>query len=204
MRDIFRDRLHERNRGMQIRHPFAAIPHGQRRHVFLPLAALTLVSMGGVIGLNLRLETSVAPHGILSLQFAGSVAQARQIVESWDETARLYAALDIGLDFLALCAYSTTLAFLCVWAAEVLRGRGLAFVALGLLLAWGQWLAGLLDAVENVANFITLLGSGDESWPRLAWWCAGVKFSLVAAGLVYTILGVVIALWFTFIRRQNS
>jgi hypothetical protein len=184
MRDIFRDRLHERNRGMQIRHPFAAVPHGRRRHVFLPLAALTLVSMGGVIGLNLRLETSVAPHGILSLQFAGSVAQARQIVESWDETARLYAALDIGLDFLALCAYSTTLAFLCVWAAGAFRDRGQAPVTLG--------------------NFITLLGSMDESWPRLAWWCAGVKFSLVAAGLAYTVLGVVIALWFTFIRRQDS
>jgi hypothetical protein len=35
---------------------------------------------------------------VVSLQLAGSVEKAQQIIASWDETARLMAAFGLGLD----------------------------------------------------------------------------------------------------------
>jgi hypothetical protein len=48
--------------------------------------------------------------------------------------------------------------------------------------------------VENYALIRVLLGSPSALWPAVARWCAIPKFLLVAAGLVYLLVGVVAAL----------
>jgi hypothetical protein len=56
----------------------------------------------------------------------------------------------------------------------------------GVVLAWQQWLAGMLDAMENVALVMMLNGHVSWFWPAAAWHCALPKFGFVYAGLAYT------------------
>jgi len=168
-----------------MRHPFEAIPAGKRLTVLTPLLVLTLLLTVVMSQVGKQLITPAAPNGMISFEFAWSVAGARRIVESWNETARLYAALSLGLDFLYLATYSTTIGLACVWATSVLRLRDWPLAWAGIPLAWGQWLAALLDAVENVALIAVLLGPIVEPWPGVALWCAALKFALVLAGLLY-------------------
>ena len=58
----------------------------------------------------------------------------------------------------------------------------------GILLAWGQAAAGLLDALENYSLIRVLLGTRLEYWPIVARLSATGKFGLVALGLLYVIL----------------
>jgi hypothetical protein len=59
----------------------------------------------------------------------------------------------------------------------------------GILLAWAQLGAALLDGLENYALIRVLLGSQHKLWPMLAQWWALLKFFLVALGLVYVVFG---------------
>ena len=170
-------------------HPFAALPAGRRARVFLPLLAATLAVWAAAGVIDRPDETAAAPLGIVSFELAGDLPTARRIIESWDGPAREHALLGLGLDFLFLALYSTTIGFACVWAAGVLRARRWPLAAAGASLAWGQWLEAVLDATENTALIVLLLREVTDPWPRIAWWCAAPKFGLVAAGLVYSAYG---------------
>ena len=82
--------------------------------------------------------------------------------------------------------YSTTIALACVWGAAVLSaGR---WRILGLLLAWGLWLAAIFDAIENSALIVMLFGTVANPYPQMAYICAICKFSLIILGLVYILI----------------
>jgi hypothetical protein len=170
-----------------VRHPLAAIPVGARRRVFVPLLVLTFAGMA-VMGLvDRRITNREVPHGIVSLELAGTAAAAERMLGSWDGPARLWAAFSLGFDYLFLLLYSTTIALGCVWAASRHAARGANLAALGAPLAWGQWLAGSLDATENAALTRMLIGGVADPWPAIAWWAAVPKFVLTAMGLVYVL-----------------
>jgi len=172
-----------------MRHPFESIPAGKRRPLFALLLILTLIVMGVLQSVDGSLRSEVAPQGIVSFELAGDVAAAREILDSWGSQARVRAGFSLGFDFLFLALYSTTIACACAWISAALRGSVRPLALLGLLLAWGQWLAALLDAIENTALLITLLDVPAPPWPQIAYWCAIVKFTLVLLGLFYVILG---------------
>jgi hypothetical protein len=174
-----------------MRHPFERIPAPGRTVLFWSLLGLAVASGAALIPLDERLRTAEAPNGMLSFEFAGSASEVRRILGSWDERARLDAAFSLGLDYLFLVGYSSFLALGCVMAAERLRARGSPGAGLGGLLAWGQWLAGLLDATENAALLTALRGAEEDIWPAIASRCAGVKFGLVGAGTVYGLMGLI-------------
>ena len=134
------------------------------------------------------LTTDAAPRGIISFEFAGTPERAEAILASWDERAQLHAALSLGLDYLFLLVYSTAIALSCFRAAAWWKPRRPGLATIGAWLGWGQWLAALLDAVENYALIQLLLGHRAAIWPRLAWACAAVKFAFVLAGIAYALL----------------
>jgi hypothetical protein len=181
-----------------MRHPFETIPTHKRRAIFVPLFVLTIVVM---ITLNVEgapLTTEAAPLGIISFEFAGDTSTAQAILDSWDGPTRVRAGFSLGFDFVFLILYSTTIACACAWIANGARDTSPLLATLGLVLAWGQWLAALLDAVENVGLWITLSNGPSAVWLQTAWWCAAAKFTLVILGLLYTILG---AAWSAIRKR---
>jgi hypothetical protein len=181
-------------------HPFESLSKNQRKVLFwlALLGSLLLMTTLNIIGAPLI--TEAAPYGVVSFEFAGNAAQAQTIIRSWDQQARLYAAFSLGLDYLFMLAYSSAIGLGCLWAASVLRAKNKRLARLGAPLAWGQWAAVLLDAVENLALTRILLASAAEPWPELARWCATFKFLLVFLGLAYSLYGLVVV----FVARWGS
>jgi hypothetical protein len=52
-----------------------------------------------------------------------------------------------------------------------------------------QWIAALLDCVENYAQFVLLLGSRQDGYADLARYCSIPKFALAALGIIYVLRG---------------
>ena len=184
---------------MTARHPFDWLSPFEQKRAFIVLFVFTLAVMVSMNTLGRPLNTEVAPLGIVSFQLAGELSLAQSMVESWGPTGRVYAGLNLGLDYLFMVAYSSSIALGCVLVASRLPTRGASLSSLGVLLAWAQFGAALLDAVENYALIQVLLGSRQAFWPVLARWCAMPKFLIVGAGLVYVGLGAVSVM----IRRQR-
>lgn len=174
-------------------HPFQPIVDSKYVWVFWPLAALTILLMLvlGAIPLN---------PDIVQFELAGSVPESSKILHSWGTLGQIWAAFSLGLDFLFIVAYSNTIGFACVWATKAIQERGDALVSVGIWLAWGQWLAALLDVLEDIALLIILFSSVTAPWPQLAKWCAISKFSLVFLGLLYVGFGGVVK----FLKPRNK
>jgi hypothetical protein len=128
-----------------------------------------------------------APYGIISYEFAGDVASATRILESWGVQGRLVAGLHIGLDYSFLIFYSLAIALGCTLIAQA--SRMISLRKFGYPLAWLQLTAAILDALENYGLIRILLGSDSQFWAILAFWCASVKFLFVGLGILYVILG---------------
>ncbi len=184
-------------------HPWASLPAHRRRPVFGVLLALTLVVMAVLNLVDGPLKTKAAPQGIVSFELAGNVSTASDIVQSWTPAALPHAGFSLGFDFVFMVAYALTIGLACLWAAEVLGERYPWAARLGVGLAWGQVLAALLDATENVALLVTLLDAPRAPWPQIAAWCAGPKFGLVLLGLLYAALGFGLGLSRKLARRTQ-
>jgi hypothetical protein len=178
----------------KIRHPFGWLSPPVQNRAFVVLFVLAVAVMVILNVLGAPMKTEQAPAGIISFEFAKELEVARGMVQSWGETGRVYAGLNLGLDYLFLFCYSSAIGLGCVLVARKLSGRIEALSTVGLLLSWAQFVAALLDAVENYALIQVLLGSGQASWPVVGWWCAVPKFIIVATGLVYVIVGALIAI----------
>lgn len=122
---------------------------------------LRWVMTGAAVGLfvllalwGAPLRTEAAPLGIVSLQFAGDVARAADILASWEGATWRTALLLQGLDLLLPFAYGAALV---LWARH-LGADGLDYdgplvrgtVAVALL-------AAAADQAENVAMLVTML-----------------------------------------------
>jgi len=174
---------------MKGRHPFIWLSESGQNRAFIPFVVLTLLVMASLQVLGGPLKTETAPAGIVSFEFAGETRSAQSMVESWGELGRVYAGLNLGLDYLFLVSYASAIGLGCVLVGRR-TFRWVPWVGwLGIGLSWGLWLAALLDAVENYALVRVLLGSAAEGFPLLARWCAIPKFLLVGAGLVYILVG---------------
>lgn len=132
-----------------------------------------------------RSETT--PLGIVSIKVAGTPERAVAILDARGDDWRRRAQAGLRFDGGFLVAYSTALTAACLLSARVLD----APVPPGRLTRrWrGQWVAGGLDAVENVALWRMLGGSREVSWLALARRCALAKFTLVGLGLAYSPAG---------------
>ena len=165
-------------------HPLNSIPQGKRLATFLLLLVATVA-----LSVILRVIGPSTPN-IVDFELAGSIGRASSIINAWDIAAQLRASFGLGLDYLFMPVYSTTIALACLWGAGVLPGRKLR--ALGMLFAWGLWLAAVFDVIENLALLVMLFGTVEAPYPQMACICATCKFSLIILGLVYIVTAVII------------
>lgn len=176
-------------------HPFQTISAGNYVLLFLPLLALTILLTAVLSAIPLK-------PGIVEFELAGSTSKVREIVSSWGEAGQIRAAFNLGLDFLYLVIYSTTIGLACIWVTNAIQAYGLPLTSVGILLAWGQWLAALLDVVENIALAIILFGSVTAPWPQIAKCCAIPKFGLVILGLLYAGVGAFVRVGTTLFQSR--
>jgi hypothetical protein len=176
------------------RHPFDFVPSGRWPRFFWPLLGLTILLMIVFSVTGASLATEAAPYGVVSFELAGSEANAREILKSWDADSQLRAAFGLGLDYVFMVVYASTIAFGCGIISNLLQRKSWPLAKWGNLLAWAVILAALLDVVENIALTIIIFGAVASPWPEIARWCAIFKFSLIFIGIVYVIYGAVVTL----------
>jgi len=188
---------------MNIRHPFAWLSETAQKRAFLGVFVFTLAAMMCMNIIGHPLINEIAPQGIVSFEFAGTFDAAHRMMESWGPKGLISAGLSLGFDYLFLVVYSLCIALGCVLVARAMQHRVKSLVKIGALLAWAQFLAAFLDAIENYALIRILLGANADLWPSLARLCAGPKFTIVTAGLLYIILGLVL-MFFVKTKRPLS
>jgi len=177
---------------MNINHPFKWMDEAAQPRAFLILFIITIAVMIGLSILGAPLKTDMAPAGIISFEFAGNLSAAEKMMQSWGETGRVYAGLNIGLDYLYLFVYSSSICLGCIIVARRFSDRLEIATSLGIFISWGQIPAAMCDAIENYGLIRVLLGSSNEIWPVIAWWAAILKFLLVTAGIAYVLVGFVV------------
>ncbi|HYP29565.1 MAG TPA: hypothetical protein VE262_22830 [Blastocatellia bacterium] len=173
-----------------MKHPFEKLSPSRRAWLFLPLLVITslVTSAMMLVGRPLSENKAVAPEGIISYELARDTSESRAILDAWGERGRVRAAFSLGLDFLFIFAYATTISLACVMASGLFAGRRLLALA-GVALAWGQGAAGILDGIENTALMVMLVDSVSEPLRLTAYWSAWIKFKLVYAGILYALVG---------------
>ncbi|PWB69246.1 MAG: hypothetical protein C3F07_19975 [Anaerolineales bacterium] len=187
-----------------MRHPLEFVAQIHRRRFFLTFLFLTLILFAVFRILDQPLRTPAAPNGIVSFELAGSVERARAITDEWKKSSLLlsatagqpnpdivnvpyaFAAFSLGIDYLFMPFYSFALAFGTLLAASKHTGW---LKSLGAVAGYGAFAAALFDAVENYALFQILLNRIHSPYPEIAFYCASIKFGLLALGLVYGLAG---------------
>ncbi|MCU0541225.1 MAG: hypothetical protein MUE44_03445 [Oscillatoriaceae cyanobacterium Prado104] len=178
-----------------MRHPFEAMPFGTASIVLVLLVAIA-VSIGwqlNQIGKPLTIP-QIAPQGIVSLELAFTAEKARRIVEAWSQKENaLDRAIELQwIDFLFMLAYSTALSLACIWSTKLLPSFDPRWLGVGIVLAWGQWVAAVFDAIENLCLFPFLYGTAKDglSLALVAALSAGLKFGLIGLGIIYFLISV--------------
>lgn len=191
-------------------HPLEFLPAASRKPAFIALLALTAAFFGIFRVLDAPLHTEAAPQGIVSFELAGSARQSGAILASWRQTSLLassvpggnpdipnipyiYAAFELGLDYLFMPAYALTLSLGLLLASG--RHGGILRRAGGWM-GWAAFAAAGFDAVENYGLFRIMTVGSMGSWPQEAAACATAKFALLLAGILFAL-----ACW--LIPRRN-
>lgn len=176
---------------MEVQSPYAWIQPSKMGRVFVFIFFVTLLLIFSLQVLGSPLKNEVATGGIISYEFSGDLQTAQAILASWGDDGKVFAGLQLGLDYLFMPAYAMAIGLACVLVSNSFMP---ALQRWGIWLAWGQWAAAGLDCLENYALIRLLIGSTNPLWPSLAYWSAAIKFALVALGLLYVLLGAVLML----------
>ena len=153
--------------------------------LFVILLVVTLIILQIMIILNQPLKNEAAPLGILSFEFAGKISVAQEMIKSLNTKEQIYAGINLGFDYIFLLFYSLTIALGCILVTRHFSYPGRLLFNFGVLLAYAQVGAAILDSIENYALIKILLGAQREIFAVLAYWCAVPKFVIVAAGIGY-------------------
>lgn len=126
----------------------------------------------------------------LRLQFAWGEVRASKVLEKWSDADKRAVRLNLALDFVFIVIYVTGIALACALGAHALdAARWPGGGGMGGIFVRAIIIAGLLDAVENVAQLLMLAGHKTQPWPALASVCASIKFVLVAVTFLYALYG---------------
>ena len=159
--------------------------------------------------MNVAMEPAVddSEFGIVDFELAGEPEQAVEILDDWGQDGREGTERAIKIDFAYLVAYSVLLTLACASVAIILDQRGWGRTArAGWRLAALSPLAGVLDAVENIALLRVLneydSGTISNSVTQVANVAASAKFAIVMVGFAFVIIAAV-GLAATRTRSQN-
>ena len=172
--------------------PFDNLTNSARKRVIIITLVVSAILLLTMRTLDTPLRTHTAPRGIVSFELAVDYEASQQILGSWNSEAKINAALSLGLDFLFLIVYALFISLSCAQIAAALKDNRSIFFRAAVVLAWAQFLAAILDTIENIALIRLLLDSSSKWLPWLARWGAIIKFSIVGAGLMFIFVGLLV------------
>lgn len=164
-----------------------------KKSLFWIALVFTLLTFAAIYAFDKHLKNDFVPHGIVSFQFAKSLGNSVEMINSWDTNAKVYAAVSLGIDYLYLLAYGSFLVLsVLLLAAKLPLGflKKLAKIVVLMIV-----LAALLDGVENYGSIRLLTGTHTQSMASLVYYCANVKFALIVIGIIYLLIGLVVLGW---------
>lgn len=168
------------------------------------LSLLFLAAWVGISRADPHLKNKRFWRPMLAFEFAGSVDESRRVIETselGDPETREKFRRALLWDFVFLFLYPASTALACFIATRFLSAQGLIDFRYGLILMCMQFLAGILDIMENIALLRILGGPIESPWPQLAKWCAIPKFTILFAGTLYAITGGIVWVATRFINR---
>lgn len=176
---------------MKFDNPFSWLASRLYKTGLITFGLITIILFVAISIFNTSLVTPEAPTGIISFELAGNIDASLAILASWDESARVYAALSLGIDFAYLIAYGLFLSLACYMLSDRLTQtwRVVRFSDIGSFISWLPLVAALFDAIENTNLIFLLLGSKSDIFPSMASLFAITKFILVFLAILYLIIG---------------
>ena len=128
------------------------------------------------------------PPNIVAFELAGSVASAQEIISDWGPDQIDKVKTGIYFDFGFILAYCSAFMFACR-AASNFSGVQF-FIKTGQQLAWIVWIAGLCDAIENIALLKTL-NEVTQTSTSIAFYFATIKFGILLIALIFVLISLV-------------
>ena len=122
--------------------------------------------------------------GIVDFQLAKDLSVSKEIINSWNETSKIACGISLGIDFLFLISYCSLIAILIHQLNEKLWRKNSLYY-LGAFFIFITFFAGVLDAIENLALIELLLGSLQQKWTSISYYCAIPKFIIIGLGILY-------------------
>ena len=174
-----------------IKPPFARWKPHQRGWTFVSLLMLTLLVGIGLGEYDQALQNDTAPNGVISFELARTTERAEAIITSWQDAWHEAWAIT-WLDYPWMPMYATTLALGCAMAGMAWGRTRPGLVPVFAVIAWAQFAAIPLDAIENAAMAWMLHHqSGAQPAPFIAWAMAVPKFAIVFVGIPATLSGLI-------------
>ncbi len=125
------------------------------------------------------LRNAVVTAGVFTLELNFGALPA--MIASYDAETRHLLGFQLGFDYLFMPLYAQGL---CLGLARARAVRGLPVGGALHALLWAIWLAAVCDAVENAALMLACLGPATPTQGWVATVFAGVKFAILACGLL--------------------
>ena len=158
--------------------------------LMLGVGTLLAVEAGGMPWLG---NPDTGTESIIALELAGDAQKAHEVISHWEQRQLKTIAISaVQWDYAFLFVYSTVLALGCLLAGKVYDPRWPRLAAAGIWLALAQWVAALLDGIENFALLRMLRNDVTDLWARVALVFALSKFALISLALVYILSALIV------------
>jgi hypothetical protein len=160
-------------------HPASRVPDHELSASFHRWLFATAVVAAVLLTTGDPLRNDLVTAGVFTLELNFGALPA--MIASYDAETRHLLGFQLGFDYLFMPLYAHGL---CLGLARARVVRGLPLGGTFHLLLWAIWCAAACDAVENAALMLACLGPATAGQGWVATVFAGVKFAILAFGLL--------------------
>jgi len=153
---------------------------------FLIIFVMCTIAMGVA---DEFIKNEITPYGIVSFEFISSLSSVNRVMQIWGENGRAAVGFSLGIDYLFILAYSVLTIFFLRNTSSKVSVFSPTLHKLFSVLIYVFPVAALCDAIENFGLLKLLFGSQHEVWVLVAYYCAVVKFSIVAISGISLLYG---------------
>jgi hypothetical protein len=164
--------------------------------VFRVIALIVTLAMGYILSVQgAQLQNQHAPRGVVSLEFAATGQNAREIVDSWKSPRLKRAAYrQVALDFIFIPAYVALLIAIALSAKRAANAASLTSLAWAAgLAACGALAAGVFDCLENIGLLAMIAGCISTPVAFLTALFATAKFAFAITVMATALLTFIVA-----------